>query len=567
MKNFANELPMCPCLLRQAIVDRGRYAPDFDCDQDGNTQCFYHQGAQHCVTTGIPNHDGAGQQCCYDLAGYLMLTADNKWGGNPMRNHNLGLLPWNEANKIPTLSHYLADVIPFYPCCLWQDEQSNGCQMYRFERRSSQDCVGYQPPGGATVFGDPHIYTFDGAPYTFNGKGEYVLVRADSPRVKLDVQGRFEQVQDSPYGTVLATELTAVAAKDNVSSTVEVRLRPLHAQWRYKLDVLVDKQPIYFDRQPQKIQHFPGVTLYTPSQILNQSHVVMMFKSGAGVEVIENKHYLAARVYLPWEFINQTRGLMGNWTFDVRDDFTLPTGREGPIFNADTMRDTYDNFAQEWVVHDKETEGIGKSLFTHSNGMSSNSYYDKNFEPEFDKLPEIPENVTWVDADIVEATCGESYQCKYDYSTTLSREFAIFTKYYQDQFINIREGVLKPEARVISCGALPTPSNGRKSTFKFTPGTMVKFDCDPGYVLTGERRRWCYDDGDWNWAENGDAQCIPQAQYNAQRAGVTSAIVIAILVPLACLGICIIAKLRQVAAEKNEDAAVGGVAGYDGGNR
>ena len=42
---------------------------------------------------------------------------------------------------------------------------------------------------------------------------------------------------------------------------------------------------------------------------------------------------------------------------------------------------------------------------------------------------------------------------------------------------------------------------------------MVKFDCDPGYVLTGERRRWCYDDGDWNWAENGDAQCIRESNF------------------------------------------------------
>ena len=72
------------------------------------------------------------------------------------------------------------------------------------------------------MFGDPHIYTFDGMPYTFNGKGEFVLVRANSPRVKLDVQGRFEQVEDSPYGEVFASHLTAVAAKDNVSSTVEV---------------------------------------------------------------------------------------------------------------------------------------------------------------------------------------------------------------------------------------------------------------------------------------------------------------------------------------------------------
>ena len=122
-------------------------------------------------------------------------------------------------------------------------------------------------------------------------------------------------------------------------------MRPYWAQWRYKLDVLVNARPIYFDRYPQKIQHFPGVTVsrirklhvlqfqlfskiieiksctsllffsifhyedftqfqvYTPSQILNQSHVIMMFKSGAGVEVIENKHYMAARVFLPWEFV------------------------------------------------------------------------------------------------------------------------------------------------------------------------------------------------------------------------------------------------------------------------
>ena len=52
-----------------------------------------------------------------------------------------------------------------------------------------------------------------------------MLVRADSPKVKLDVQGRFEQVQDSPYGKVKASALTAIAAKDNVSSTLEVSLK------------------------------------------------------------------------------------------------------------------------------------------------------------------------------------------------------------------------------------------------------------------------------------------------------------------------------------------------------
>ena len=47
----------------------------------------------------------------------------------------------------------------------------------------------------------------------------------------------------------------------------------------------------------------------------------------------------------------------------------------------------------KWVVHDKYEDGIGKSLFTHANGQSSNTYFELDFEPEFDVLPEIPENV------------------------------------------------------------------------------------------------------------------------------------------------------------------------------
>ena len=71
-KNFAYELPtvgnvqvlsvfyislrtsQCPCLLKQALVDRGRYAPDYECDKDGDSKCLFHHGAQHCVKTGMP---------------------------------------------------------------------------------------------------------------------------------------------------------------------------------------------------------------------------------------------------------------------------------------------------------------------------------------------------------------------------------------------------------------------------------------------------------------------------------------------------------------------------------
>lgn len=61
------------------------------------------------------------------------------------------------------------------------------------------------------MFGDPHIITFDDLEYTFNGKGEFVLLHADTPKHKLDVQGRFEQLPDNIYGEVRATQLTSVA--------------------------------------------------------------------------------------------------------------------------------------------------------------------------------------------------------------------------------------------------------------------------------------------------------------------------------------------------------------------
>lgn len=90
---------------------------------------------------------------------------------------------------------------------------------------------------------------------------------------------------------------------------------------------------------------------------------------------------------------NQTRGLLGNWTFDQDDDFTLPDGHVTGKMDPSQIERTHKDFGMKWVVHDKETEGIGKSLFTHNNGQSSNTFYDQYFTPEWQILPMIPENV------------------------------------------------------------------------------------------------------------------------------------------------------------------------------
>lgn len=82
-----------------------------------------------------------------------------------------------------------------------------------------------------------------------------------------------------------------------------MRLRPEYAQWRYRLDVLADGKRVYFDRRSLKFQHFPGVVVYTPTYVLDQSEVIIMFDTGAGVEVVEKQGYMTARVYLPWTYM------------------------------------------------------------------------------------------------------------------------------------------------------------------------------------------------------------------------------------------------------------------------
>lgn len=54
LKNFASEVALCPCKLEQALTDKGRFLPDFDCDKDSNPSCMYNTGAIHCVKTGAP---------------------------------------------------------------------------------------------------------------------------------------------------------------------------------------------------------------------------------------------------------------------------------------------------------------------------------------------------------------------------------------------------------------------------------------------------------------------------------------------------------------------------------
>lgn len=55
---------------------------------------------------------------------------------------------------------------------------------------------------------------------------------------------------------------------------------------------------------------------------------------------------------------NQTRGLMGNWTFDIEDDFYLPDGSKGPVFDTSNIRGIHDNFGMKCKEGEKKKGNI-----------------------------------------------------------------------------------------------------------------------------------------------------------------------------------------------------------------
>ncbi|KAG1672675.1 Protein mesh [Nymphon striatum] len=481
--NFAFELPECPCTMAQAMADRGVFVPDQDCNIVDRKCDVLNQGAVHCVISGQPSMQGAGQQCCYDKFGELIHTNDMYSGGRPHRSFQYGQYPYSKREFVPTLSTWKYDVMPFLFCCKWDKKGDNSVQCQNFKkRRTSQDCVGYRSPAIASVYGDPHFVTFDGVTYTFNGVGEYTLMHINNDFAQMDVQGRFSQVMQNPFATfsskkLPATSLMAVAAQSNASDSVEIYLRPPVARWRFHLSVYVGGRYIFFNSDALKMQSFKGVTVYVPEPINNQSQVNVMFHNGAGLEITELFGHLSVRLFVPFVFMNGTGGLLGTYTRDKNDEFMTPDKRITSV-TASNTKDLYFNFGRLWQLTNANQQGKGSTLFNFGKVI----------------LILIFLNVQ---------TCGKSKQCEYDYLVTQSRDIALASKLSENMIINLQSS---SKTMVIRCPDLPTPTNGKKTSIKYIPGTNTRFVCNDGYRLIGTESRSCREDGLWVWGET--AKCI-----------------------------------------------------------
>ncbi|XP_023931054.1 protein mesh [Lingula anatina] len=428
------------------------------------------------VKDKVKNPSGAGQQCCYNSEGSLLNVADGQLGGGTLdRYHYKGC----EGTKIvPILGHFAVDVVPYYLCCKYSgDEQL--CQDTYMGRRPSDDGSRYRPPRPAVGNGDPHFITLDGLRYTFNGAGEYTLVKTNDG--SFTMQGRAETVQNAGGGSPNATGWTAFAFKGSNSSTVEVRTSLLRV-----IDVLVGGVRIDFDELGDRVTNYEGLTI---ERNMNTSVTeVDLNNDGVSLTVTHVAGIFNFMLLLPESMKNKTEGLLGTWNDNSEDDLVASSGVM--LQHNSSTRDIHYNFGETWRTSSATT------LFTYEIGTNHSTYQNTSFVPLFE-VPLSSANTTEL-----YLICGDNDQCIFDYVSTGNTDIAQATKNSVEDYAT----AVTDTEPVVLCPRLETPPNGQKTvTSGYTAGAEVTFACDNGYILQGSANRTCLSTGLWN-GENSSCQ-------------------------------------------------------------
>uniref|UniRef100_A0A8B9KR96 Sushi domain containing 2 n=1 Tax=Astyanax mexicanus TaxID=7994 RepID=A0A8B9KR96_ASTMX len=334
-----------------------------------------------------------------------------------------------------------------------------------------------------SVLGDPHFIMFDGTAYTFNGKGEYVLLHSEN--YNLTVQGRTENMTSENGSSIMATRLCSVAARERDSDVMEVRLTDRLDH----LEVLMNQRVLSFSEQSWI--DLKGVFVFSAVP----QNVTVMFPSGAGLEIRSRGGVMTLTVLLPLEFNDHTLGLLGKMNDDPSDDLTSSDGATLPA--SASPQDIF-TFGASWAISNQS------SLFTYDSPRLLNEYYyspkhDPSFIPVF-TITEDPADPLLQPTLLLCSGTGDSAGaqfCKYDALTSRSLELANHTLLsHRSHITTIHQ--LQP---VVSCGWLKPPSHGRKEGTLYLKDAKISFSCDAGYRLHGSEERVCQADGRWSGDE------------------------------------------------------------------
>ncbi|XP_053372966.1 uncharacterized protein LOC123561091 [Mercenaria mercenaria] len=378
----ANKMPLCPCVSFFLFFDRQFGFPSFE--------------ASRFTVPLLPGRAYAphGKTCAYSrwTGGFI-------WFGRRAGSFH----SFNEY--INPNAHARFDEKYKRICC----DYSNNCNVYYEVRPRTQGCYFrslFRFGGG---FGDPHISTLDGVTYTFNGYGEYILLRITS--ADFEIQSRTERAKKSDGSDSEATIFTAFVVQ---SSDAWLQAELNNEKTGINLFVGTNKTDWadYTGEFQSKGDTFTYVTDALSMSRDNNTLVTSFSGTGVAFNVTFNVGLLQMSTGLLNTYNNKTSGLLGNFNGDVTDDY-FPRSASSALPSNSTERMIFNDFGQTWIT------SVNESNFRYDNGKSHADFNFPDFVPKF--LDEANQTIV----DEAKSVCGEgNNQCIFDFVFTGNKELA-----------------------------------------------------------------------------------------------------------------------------------------------
>ncbi|XP_062579175.1 uncharacterized protein LOC134241103 [Saccostrea cucullata] len=331
---------------------------------------------------------GRNTECCYKM------YADTAHLGPLERSEPLAgtVLKYNPFFERFKYSNY--DMKPRNQCC-----KTGHCDWY-YELRPIPQCYVRSPFQPGINFGDPHITTLDGKNYTFNGYGEYTMMKINTSEMTFDLQARTDLASTENGTTTNATIFSAFVAQDQTGSKVQVEMS------RDKKGMIIKGNEIDLTTKFDNA-NYSFLTQNLSLRWQNQSISATFLNSGITIKVSIGKRFLICETLVNEMYKTRTLGLMGNFDGNATNDFILPDGTVLSENETKTERLIFNNFGQKWSVENR-------SLFQYDDGLTF-----KNFShPEF--VPIFTDEVDNARKQEAEKKCGPkpSQACIFDYLAT-----------------------------------------------------------------------------------------------------------------------------------------------------
>jgi fibulin 1/2 len=424
----------CPWTGRHAAVDFRYISSQFS----NNRQCY----AQSFPTSVVDSVSGelltVETECCYRGG---VLNLGSPFGG--------GSSPYHRLLQTDLYSRLTAQ--PYTWCCI----ESDNCHLY-FERRPSRSSQSYFPLFWGWGFGDPHIQTLDGKTYTFNGYGEYILMKTTDESFVL--QGRAEQVGTNSTATVFTAFSMAqfpasgdFVANDASSTVLHVQLGANNNLEVYANHIAqmtcMDLTSNFTSLSNTSSLTLDNVTILRPNNDTFQA----IYGSDISIRVEAQTVTLSITFAGSMDLMGQTRGLFGVWDENSDNDFTARNGTILPPDSSDRI--IHFEFGLSWQVLENE------SLFCYPSGLGLTNLSFPEMVPLF--LDEV--NLTSLASPDVIAVCGGDLGCLFDGFVTGDPVIASETLIIQQRN--------EQEASIIA--NVPPLMNGSDTLFAFVNQTTT----------------------------------------------------------------------------------------------